>query len=119
MPKFDSSNKMSQLYYQHYLSQLDGLTIAKEVVIIRAYSIVTILKLKANKKFNCGLYRDVQGHCILLPQNLGLLLTLLSLEFTCIDNVLWIIWTGKLLLQAEDLSKFITLQKKYIINILY
>lgn len=108
LPKYGISNKMSRLYCQHYPPQLHGLTTAEEVVIARAHPVVTILKLRPNEKFNPGSYGGVRGHSVLLPQNPGLLLTLLPSETTSIDDVLRIVWAGKSTPQPDDLSKFVT-----------
>ena len=38
----------------------------KKAVITRGYSIVIIVNLKPNNKFNLKLYRDIQEYCMLL-----------------------------------------------------
>ncbi len=117
-PKFDISNKMSKLYCKYNLTPLEDLTSAEEVVIARAYLVVTILKLKPNNSFNPGTYRGVCGHSFLLPQNLGPLLTLLPSEITSVDDVVRVVWAYKTSLQPEQLSGFVSLRKYCIIGAL-
>ncbi len=86
-PKFGISNKMPKLCCQYYSVLLEDLKSAEKAVIVRAYLVVTIMKLKPNDSFNPGTYRGVRRHFVLLPQNPGLLLTLLLLEMTSVDDV--------------------------------
>lgn len=57
---------MPQLYCQNYLVVLENFNIAKKTIIARAHSIITILKLKLNNKFNLRFYRKIQGYTIIL-----------------------------------------------------
>ena len=100
-PKFGISNKMSQLYCQYYPALLKDLTSVEEAVIAKVYPVVTILKLRPNNSFNPETYRGLCRHFVLLPQNLGLLLILLPLEMTSVDNVMQVIWVDKILPQLE------------------
>lgn len=94
-PKFGVSNKMPQLYCQHYPKPLEDLTSAEEAVIARAHPVVTILKLRPNNSFNPGAYTGVRGHSVLLPQNPGPMLNLLPSETTSVDDVVQVVWAGK------------------------
>lgn len=82
---------MPQKYCQDYPGLLNGLTSAEEVVITRAHLIVTILKLTPNNRFNLGFYRGVQGYSILLPQNSGPLLNLLSSDTTSVNDIMRVV----------------------------
>ncbi len=94
-PKFSISNKISQLCCQYYPVLLEDLTSAEEAVIARAYLVITILKLRPNNSFNPRTYKGVCGHSVLLPQNLGSLLTLLPSKTTSVDDVVRVVWAGK------------------------
>lgn len=76
---------MLQLYCQYYLVPLENFTFVEEVVIIKAYLVVIILRLKPNNSFNLSSYRGICRHFVLLSQNLGLLLTLLPLKTTFVN----------------------------------
>lgn len=79
---------MSQLYYQHYFQELNSLKFTEKVIIIGAHPVITSLKLKPNNKFNSELYKIVQGHLLLLLQNLGLLFNLLTSKTIFIYNII-------------------------------
>lgn len=57
--KFSISNKILQLYCQHYYGPLEGLTSDEKVVISRADPVIIILKLKPNNSFNPKSYKSV------------------------------------------------------------
>ena len=69
LPKFGIFNKIRQLYCQYYPLQSNGFITAKEVVIVKAYLIITILKLRPNNKFNPRSYWAIQAHFMLPLQN--------------------------------------------------
>lgn len=56
---------------------------------------------------------------MLLLQNLGLLFNMLPSETTPIDNIIQIVWVGKISTQSEQLSQFVTVQIYCIINTLH
>ena len=116
--KFGISNKMPQLCCQYYPIPLEDLTFAEEVVIARAHLIVIILKLRPNNSFNLGTYRGVCGHSVLLSQNLGPLLILLSSKTTFVDDVVRVVWADKTLPQPEQLSRFVNIWKHCVIGAL-
>ncbi len=116
--KFSISNMMPQLCCQHYPSMLEGLMSTKKAVIARAHPVITILKLRLNNSFNPGLHRGIRGHSVLLPQNPGTLLNLLSSETTPVDEVIRVVWGGKSLPRPEQLSAFVSIQKHCIIDAL-
>lgn len=82
---------MLQLCFQYYPIPLEDLTSAEKVVIVKALLIITILKLRPNNNFKPKIYRGIYGHSIFLPQNPGLLLILLPLEITSMDNVMQVV----------------------------
>lgn len=100
-PKFDIFNKMPQLYYQYYFAWLKDLIFVEKDAIARIYLVISILKLKFKNNFNLGLYESVCGYFVLLPLNLEPLLILLSLKTTCMNNLMRIVWAGKILPQPE------------------
>lgn len=118
LPKFGISNKMLQIYCQDYLGLLNGFTSAEKAVIAKTHSVITILKLRPNNKFNSGLYRGVQGHSILLPQNPGRLLNLLLSNTTSVNDVMQVVWVGKMSSQPKQLKRFVNIWKYHIISAL-
>lgn len=100
---------MLKLYYQYYPTSLKDLISVEEAIIVKAHSIVINLKLKPNKSFNLETYRNVCRHFMLLPQNLRSLFTLLPLKMTSIDHIVQVVWTSKMLIQSEQLSKFVSI----------
>ncbi len=118
-PKFGISNKMPQLYCQHYPSMLEGLKSAEEAVIAQAHPVITILKLRPNNTFNPGSYRGIRGHSVLLPQNPWPLLDLLPSETTPIDKVVRVVWGGKASTRPKQLSVFLRIRKHCIIGALH
>lgn len=115
---FRISNKMPKFCYQYYLTLLKDLTSAKKVVIARAYPVVIILILKHNNGLNLRTYRGICRYFEFLLQNLGLLLILLPLEITSVDDILRIMWVDKLLSQPKQLSRFVNIQKYCVIGAL-
>ena len=96
LPRFGTSNKIPQIYCQDYLEPLISLISANKAIIVRTHLVVTILKLRPNNKFNSGLYKSVRGYFVLLSQNPDLLLNLLLSGTTFIDNVMQVVWAGKM-----------------------
>lgn len=87
--KFGISNKMSYLYYQHYLAPLKRHISAKKAVIVRAHPvIITILKLILNNSFNLGLYGSIYGQSMLLLQNQRSLLPLFLSIMSPINDII-------------------------------
>ncbi len=82
---------MSQLYCQYYPAFLKDHISAKEAVIARTHLVVIILKLKPNNSFNPGTYKSVRKQFLLLPQNLGPLLTLLPSKTTFVNDVVRVV----------------------------
>ncbi len=117
-PKFGISNKMPKLYCQYYPVPLEDLISAEEAVIARAYSVVTILKLRPNNNFNLGTYKGVHRHSIFLPQNPRPLLTLLPSKTTSMDDVMQVVWASKTSPQPEQLSGFVSIRKHCVIGAL-
>lgn len=74
------------IIYQFYLSPLLDLTIAEKTVIAKAHLVLKILKLKPNGKNNLLAYSRIQGHAVVLPQNLRPLLELLSSSSVVIED---------------------------------
>lgn len=52
LSKYNISNWLPQLCFQNYPLGLENLSIAEKVIIVRAYPVVTILKLRPNNRFN-------------------------------------------------------------------
>ena len=109
---------MPQLYCQYYPSFLEDLTSIEEAVIAKAHPVVTILKLRPNNSFNPGIYRDVCGHFVFLSQNTKPLFILLPSEITFVDDVVQVMWVGKMLLQPKQLSGFMSIRKHCVIGAL-
>lgn len=83
---------MPQYCYQNYFLVLKNLSIAKKAVIAKVYSIVTILKLKPNHKFNPKAYKKIRSQAIFLLQNLRLLITIFLSNLAIIKDVMHIVW---------------------------
>lgn len=56
LSKYKFFYKISQFYYQNYFLILKNLCIIKKTIIINIYSIIIILKLKSNNRYNLKFY---------------------------------------------------------------
>lgn len=117
-PKFGMTNKIPQLYCQHYPCMLEGLTFTEKVIIVLAHLVISILILRPNNNFNLKSYRSVCKHSMLLPQNSKLLFDLLSWKITPVDKIVKNICGSKSLLRPKQWSAFVSIQEHYIIGVL-
>lgn len=64
--KFCFINFVYVFLYQRYWNALKDLTLVEEAVIVYAYPIISILKLKPIENNPCASYQRVYGHIVLL-----------------------------------------------------
>ena len=82
IPKFGSINCINVSPCQKYTGVLKNLTVVGEAVIAWAHPIMLIMKLRST------LYHRIRDHTVLLPQNLGPLLTILPLSFVALHDAI-------------------------------
>ncbi len=115
-PKYSSTNKLLRASCQLYPPGLDGLSMAEEVAIARAHSVISILKLRSNRGFNPAAYYAIEGHVVLLPQNSSPLLSLLPSPEITLHNLIRVVWCRKRRPIDYNLIYFVQVRRQKILD---
>lgn len=109
--KFRSANYINVLPCRQTDSDIfSDLTSIKAVFITCVY---------LNKTGSTVSYHQIQGYMVVLPQNSGLLLTILLLSNLTLYDVIYIAWARKRLHIAFDICLFASIQRTRILEILH
>ncbi len=95
------------------------LTLVEEAVIAHAHPVISILKLRPAGSSLSTSYQRVCDYAVVLPQNLGLLLTLLPSSSLILHDVIQVIWAGKQPHTNVDISPFVYVKRSKILDALF
>lgn len=90
----------------------------EKAVIACAHSIISILKLRLAGNNSNTSYQRVRGHIIVLPQNLGPLLSFLPSLLLVLYNIIWRVWAEKQSYTIININLFTQVRKLQILNTL-
>lgn len=116
--KFGVTNIIDVCTYQDYLDVLKELILVKKAVIVCAYPIISILKLRPNGVSLLVLYHQILGHAVILPQNPGLLLYLLFFNGLLLNKIIKMIWVSKQPYIAANILLYRHVKKEQVLNAL-
>lgn len=113
--KFEAFNFINTTFCQLYPSALDDLTLVEEAVIARAHPVISILKLRPAGVGPAVTYQRVRGHVVVLPQNPGLLLSILPSRSLILHDVVRIAWASKQTHTAADIQPFVKVRQERVL----
>lgn len=104
--KFGSANCINVSPCQKYPDILRDLPLVEEAFIARAHPVMSIIKLRPSGSSSSASYYRIQGHTVVLLQNPGPLLIILSSSTLVPHNVICIAWASKRSYTPSDISSF-------------
>jgi len=107
IPKFSALNLVNMTMCQHYPAALEDLTAVEECLIAKSHLVGTILKLRPRRGSSSLSQEALQGHMIVIPQDLGPLLLILPSPELRLDTLIKVFWLGKRTLVDSDLRPFL------------
>lgn len=116
--KFRSANCINVLPYQKYPDILCNLTTIEKVFIACIHLIMSVIQLKRNKTSLIALYYWIWDYIVILSQNPGPLLIILSSSNLAPHDMICIAWTSKRPHTFSNICLIIYIQKTRVLKIL-
>lgn len=116
---FGFVNYINILFCQNYPDILNDLTSIEEVFITSAHPITSVLKLRPSETGSTTLNHRIWGYTVVLSQNLGHLLTILSLSNLASHNIIRITWASKRIHIFFEICLFIYVQRTRVLEAIY
>jgi uncharacterized protein DUF6570 len=118
VPKLSAKNSINVTMCQHYPSALEGLTSVEESLIAKCHPVGTILKLRPGGRSSPVAYNALRGHMIVIPQDPGPLLDILPSPDLKLNDIIKVVWLGKLAPTLSDLKPFLQVRKEKVLSAL-
>ena len=118
IPKLSARNSINVTTCQHYPSVLEDLTVVEESLIAKCHPVGTILKLRPGGRSSPVAYNALRGHMIVIPQDPGPLLDILPSPDLKLNDIIKVVWLGKLAPAISDLKPFLQVRKEKVLSAL-
>lgn len=115
IPKFSAKNLVNVTLCQNYPFPLEDLTLTEEYAIARCHPLGLIVKLRPSGRLSSISHRALRGHFIVIPQDPGPLLRILTSPDLGLDNLIRVFWVGSRPPSEADLRPYLAIRKHKVL----